>query len=90
MYTREFMAALTERCLKTFAQTFLSVIVVSEAVTITDVDWTASLGAAALAAVLSALTSIASSGSGGDSGPSAGGREKLAEPLVVVLERGDG
>lgn len=46
------------RALKTFAQALIAVIG-TDAIGITDVDWAAALGVAALAGVLSLLTSVA-------------------------------
>ena len=57
MFTIEWLKAAGIRALKTVAQTAIAMI--PAAVMITEVDWVAVLGTAALAGVVSILTSIA-------------------------------
>lgn len=58
--TRQFVADLGERALKTFAQALVAVLTVQGVSGVLDVDWPRALSVAALAAVVSALTSLAS------------------------------
>lgn len=57
MFTIEWLKAAGIRALKTVAQTAIAMI--PAAVMITEVDWVAVLGTAALAGVVSILTSVA-------------------------------
>lgn len=70
----EFLKALVERALKTFAQTLLASLGVGAATDIVSMPWLAALSLAAGAAVLSVISSIASAGFGND-GPSLAGEE---------------
>lgn len=62
MLNKSFWKDLTERAVKTFAQTLLAVLAVG--VPIWEMDWVSALGIAAGATVLSVLTSIASASTG--------------------------
>lgn len=77
--TKDQLLAVAERAIKTFAQAFLAVIVAAQVTSIVDVDWTQSLGVAALASFMSLLTSVVSWNVGPAEGPSAGSFEVDAE-----------
>ncbi|WP_172796481.1 holin [Corynebacterium glutamicum] len=60
IFAKPFVADLTERAIKTFAQALLGVFVAG--VTIMSVDWVDALAIGATATLVSVLTSIASAG----------------------------
>lgn len=60
IFAKPFVADLTERAIKTFAQALLGVFVAG--VTIMSVDWVDALAIGATAALVSVLTSVASAG----------------------------
>lgn len=62
MLNKSFWKDLTERAIKTFAQTLLAVLAVG--VPVWEMEWVSALGIAAGATVLSVLTSVASAGAG--------------------------
>lgn len=68
MFTKDFVLAVLERALKTFAQALVAVFAAG-AVTVLDVDWTQALAVSGTAAVVSVLTSIVSANIG-NYGPS--------------------
>ena len=68
MFTKDFVLAVLERALKTFAQALVAVFAAG-AVTVLDVDWTQALAVSGTAAVISVLTSIVSANIG-NYGPS--------------------
>lgn len=61
MFTLAFFSGLTERAIKTFAQSLLAVIGVT-GLGFGDVDWPLALSAAGLAALASVLTSVVAPG----------------------------
>ena len=77
MLESRFWESVSERALKTFAQSLLSFLTVGSFVSTSGVPWGEALGAAVMATLLSVLMSIASAGSGGDQGPSWGGIERI-------------
>ena len=79
MLEARFWESVSERAMKTFAQSLLSFLTVGGFISVDGVPWWPALGAALMATLLSILTSIASSGSGGDGGPSWGGIERIEE-----------
>lgn len=78
MFTADFLLALLERAVKTFAQAFVAAVVASQVTDIANLDWAQCAGIAGLATLLSVLTSIGSGVLPGD-GPSAIGVEVLPE-----------
>ena len=62
--TKQFLADLIERAVKTFAQALVAVLTVQGVSGVLDVDWPRALSVTALAALVSALTSLASEGLG--------------------------
>lgn len=62
MYSKAFWLDVTERAIKTFAQSLIATLAVGTP--IFDLAWTEGLGIAATATVISVLTSIASYGVG--------------------------
>ena len=80
MLNKSFWVDLTERAVKTFAQTLLAVLAVG--VPVWEMEWVSALGIAAGATVLSVLTSIASASTGSNdtaSLVSAPGRHRAEE-----------
>ena len=71
MWTHAFWAALAERAIRTFAQSFAAVIVVG-ATGVIDADWLNALSVSGLTTLLSILTSLAAGASSPTSGPSLG------------------
>jgi hypothetical protein len=57
-FTKEWLAMMLERAIKTVAQTAIAA-VGTTALGLLDVDWTAVVGLAGLAGVMSVLTSVA-------------------------------
>jgi|AntAceMinimDraft_5_1070358.scaffolds.fasta_scaffold03066_3 hypothetical protein len=57
-FTKEWLAMMLERAIKTVAQTAIAAIGTT-ALGLLDVDWTAVVGLAGLAGVMSVLTSVA-------------------------------
>lgn len=78
MFTTDFLLALLERAVKTFAQAFVAAALASQVTDIVALDWAQCAGIAGLATLLSVLTSIGSGVLPGD-GPSAIGVEVLPE-----------
>lgn len=72
---KDYLLAIIERAVKTACQSALALIG-TNAIGVTDVDWTAVGSASALAALVSVLTSVASSSWGND-GPAAFGPESV-------------
>lgn len=62
--SKEFWKQAAERCIKTFAQTALSMLTVGQAVL--DVNWVNVLSVSAVAALISILTSVATLPDTGD------------------------
>lgn len=62
MQTKQFWFDVSERAVKTFAQSLLAVLAVG--VPIWEIDWLGALGIAATATVISVLTSVASAATG--------------------------
>ena len=65
MFTKQFLLDLTERAIKTFAQSpaaCITTVVAGETLGLGDVNWGAALSIAGLATLYSVLTSIASTG----------------------------
>jgi hypothetical protein len=77
MFTAQFWIAAAERAVKTFAQAFLSFIVVGTT-GLLDLDYSVAASVAGAAALASVLTSLVSSSVNG-SGPSLAGEELPAE-----------
>ena len=75
MFTLEFLAALGERALKTFAQS-AAALLLAGGFGLLDADWVSVVSVAGMAAVVSALTSIGS-GAITDGSPSLTGAEVL-------------
>lgn len=69
MWTADFWKAVTERAVKTFAQSLLAVVAVGQ-VGFNDINWLASLSIAGVATVASILSSVASYNLGAYEGPS--------------------
>lgn len=84
MWTRHFWLSAAERCLKTFCQALVALLVGGDQMFgLVDVDWLQSLSIAGMAAVVSLLTSVASSGVGPDGSPSLVG-EPPKEPEALL------
>ena len=79
MVESRFWESVTERAVKTFAQSLLSFLAVGGFASVQGVPWVPAVGAALMASLLSVLTSIASAGTGDDEGPSWGGIEKIGQ-----------
>jgi hypothetical protein len=77
MFTRRFWKALTERAVKTFAES-LGAILAGNAVGLLDVDWSGSFSVAGMATLLSVLLSIGS-GAVTDGSPSLTNAEYVPE-----------
>ena len=77
MLEARFWESVTERAVKSFAQSLLAFLTVGGFASVQGIPWLEALGAAILTALLSILTSIASAGTGGDQGPSWGGIERI-------------
>lgn len=77
MWTKEFLLAVLERAVKTFAQTAAAMLV-ADGTGLLQVDWVAVLSVAGMAAVVSVLTSVGT-GAATDGSPSVGNVEKLNE-----------
>ena len=60
MFKTLFWKDVLERAVKTFAQTLAALLVAGPAASIISIDWSESLGVAALAAIVSVLTSVGS------------------------------
>ena len=63
MFTKQFLLDLTERAIKTFAQSLgacITTVVATETLGLGDVNWAAALSIAGLATLYSVLTSVAS------------------------------
>ena len=64
MFSKQFLLDMTERAIKTIAQTVIASLLASGALGLFDANWGDILSVAGLAGVISLLTSIASSGTG--------------------------
>ena len=84
-FSRAFLAAASERAVKTFAQT-LAALVAANGSGVLDVDWAGGLSVAVSAAVVSLLSSVASGGVG-QPGPSLAGEGLAARQSSSASSR---
>ena len=71
MFTKQFLAALGERALRTLAQA-LGAFLVASSTGLLEVDWAQALSVSGMAALLSVLTSVAAGAISPATGPSLG------------------